>query len=280
MKQDEEDAIIDSIIVSSRHIEVRGSRVPIEALSKLVDYLGGELIDRKKWEFTYEIPVNEGYVIVLSKKRRWLDLDLGRKMRDGRVDASPSTRIKMLDSHGEAVMKQLLEVEYALDLIAPPNTVQMREEQGQSKKEKPLIRKIMSERSKKTGEGLAKRLLKSGEIKLEDKGAAPETEPEILKKTKTMEGDFSVYDDSGINFRHLVISKDPKIREWAKELHSYQRNIEDRDAYVSKVEELHSKVSEYHEEKCGWVPNPTSCIQSCDVWNLLHLCLYLKENPP
>ncbi|MFQ6056665.1 MAG: hypothetical protein ACE5J3_11870 [Methanosarcinales archaeon] len=90
------------------------------------------------------------------------------------------------------------------------------------------------------------------------------------------EQDLSFYEGSGIDFRHLLNSGDHVIRSWAQELYTLRKDIEDRDAYISQLKELHSKVSNYHSEKCRGKP-PTNCAWTCDVWKLLHLCLYLMD---
>lgn len=117
--------IARSINASSKCIEAKGIKVSIKDLSKLVEYAGGKITDRKKYGCTYKIPVEGACVIRLSKGRGWVNLYLGREKEDGTVDASPSTRIKMIDSHGEAALKQLAKLKRGLDLVTLPNTMQM-----------------------------------------------------------------------------------------------------------------------------------------------------------
>lgn len=84
--------------------------------------------------------------------------------------------------------------------------------------------------------------------------------------------DLSFYGGSGVNFKDLVNSSDQMVRHLARELHSGRK----KDSYIALVKDIHSRASSYHNIKCKGKP-PISCAWNCDVWNLLHLCLYLME---
>jgi hypothetical protein len=94
----------------------------------------------------------------------------------------------------------------------------------------------------------------------------------------TFQKNYSFFDGSGVKFERLIKSSDPKIREWAEELYQ-KREIMKNPEYITFVKDLREEAIAYHNISCERRPI-TSCMSNCDVWNLLHLCLYIlgKKN--
>ena len=85
--------------------------------------------------------------------------------------------------------------------------------------------------------------------------------------------DYSFFDGSGVNFERLLNSRDSEVRNWAKELYQKRKTMTDQK-YISFVRDIQSEAIAYHDITCERKPI-TSCISNCDIWKLLHLCLYI-----
>jgi hypothetical protein len=114
---------------------------------------------------------------------------------------------------------------------------------------------------------------------------------EVVKKTKdvvdslpskpepvTPQKDYSFFDGSSVKFERLIKSSDPEIRKWAKDLYQKRETMEGPE-YITFVKDLREEAIAYHNISCERRPI-ASCISNCDVWKLLHLCLYIigKKN--
>lgn len=321
MEQYEQDATIESIIRLSREIEEIGTPFRAKALYPLLEKAGAKLVGSVVGGSLYKFPVEEDCVLLMTKQL-YFSMELGRERENGSFDVSFPTKLEMFNLHGKTALQKLVQIKHTLESIDPSTAMEMykghiqkkmemerqrkiaqrevtrlekgfakkpekqrKEEQRELEKEERLMRRIMRREVTKTEKGLIRRLMRTEKIKkVEKKDVVPkEVKPqEPPKKIKTVEEDFSIYDASGVNFRHLINSSYEEIRQWAKELKAIQNlygdvhSDKDKYHYISQLKELHSKVSDYHNIKCKGIP-PTNCAWKCDIWNLLHLCLYLME---